>query len=180
MQKEKEKRRQKENVWITNRCRVNFVILKEARRKVTKLCRQAKINYFQREVDKHQSDPKQLFNITKTLLNKKESPLAEGEMKEIEKFITFLTNKIEKITEKFTPIKEHQARIITTIDNELASFTLVNAEILKKGNSERKLKIVALGFNFNMACKGMSGCFNSHHHQHCKYFSRFFSYAEYI
>ena len=127
---------------ITFRCTVNLDILKEARRKVTKLCCQPKTNYFPREIRKYQSVPKQLSNITKRLLNKKkESPLSAGEPKEIaEKFITFFTNKFKKITETFTPSKENQARIITTIDNELASFTLVIAEILKreilKGNSK--------------------------------------------
>ena len=70
--------------------------------------------------------------------------MPEGEPKEIaEKFITFFTNKIKKITETFTPTEESQARNITTRDKELASFALGNVENLKKKkHSERKLNRV--------------------------------------
>ena len=42
------------------------------------------------------------------------------------------TSKIEEITETFTILKENQARIITTIDKELAYFTPMNVEKLKE------------------------------------------------
>ena len=138
----KAKRRKAERQWIKNQSVINLEIIRAERKAVNNAVKRAKRNYFQQEIETHHTNPKQLYKIINILLKKKESLLPEGEDKDlVEKFISFFSNKIKKITDTFTPVTNRDYVTHNILPaGELKSFSSISAEDLSKqirtGNSK--------------------------------------------
>ena len=97
-------RRQAERRWYSSKLTIHLEIYKDACRNVDRICRTATSAYYQAEIEEHINNPKALFRITDSLMNKpKVTTLPKhGDPKVLANdFVSFFSETIRIITESF-------------------------------------------------------------------------------
>ena len=106
---EKIKRRKAEKKWRNSGLTIHKEIFHFHRNKVTKLIKEAKIGYYQNKISENAGNQKELFSITNTLLNRKEtSPLPSYDSpKELaDRMADYFEQKIDTIRQGLKHINE--------------------------------------------------------------------------
>ena len=105
LQDEKRKRRQLERKYINNPISINLQMLQEQRRKVNKLVKYRKEEYYQSKIESNRGDQKALFTFTNDLMNKKKEsilPTFSDPKVLANNVVNFFADKIDRIRKNFT------------------------------------------------------------------------------
>ena len=139
----KRERRKAERRWRSSKLQIHLDMFILAHRKVTKLCFDAKQEFFCSKINENSGDQKQLWKIANNLLfRKKESPLpTHCDSKELaDDFAEFFSDKIRKIGEAFPPTSRDPHEEDTVGAPKFNTLKLTSVEELKKlitsGNSK--------------------------------------------
>ena len=103
--KAKRERRKKERLWLSDKSTANMQQLQLARNNVTRLCSEAKKEYYHAKIEGNAGNQKALYQVTNHLLGKsKQKSLPEHKDPKAlaNEFAKFFKEKIDKIRQLFT------------------------------------------------------------------------------